>query len=226
MQATTSSEFRVLDVPVGSSGEFTLLDRTAMEPTIVVGASEDADIEDVVAGLRPGYVVDAMLEWTDGTARFADVTVSSYTLIQYADAVSGLFEAALETMEEARREGLGVTGRPTFRTDGEPNGAVYAFAEQRGERDIFEEIRSGTLPLEPLIDRLESSEGAAMESAGAPVGTTTAGTDDAQPDHEIFVMRPVEHDYVVVYLVERRDSLLADTVRDTYDCQRPTEPLR
>jgi hypothetical protein len=36
-------------------------------------------------------------------------------------------------------------------------------------------------------------------------------------------MRPVEHDFVVVYLVLHRDSVLADTVRDTYDCPRPSE---
>jgi len=28
---------------------------------------------------------------------------------------------------------------------------------------------------------------------------------------------------VIVYLVLHRDSVLADTVRDTYDCPRPAE---
>lgn len=233
MQATTSDEFRVLDVPQGSRGSFTLVSLTDLEPTLVEvdvsptetsesgeapGAGPESDaLAETVDGLRPGYVVDATLSWDDGTARFAAVEVTSFTLIEYAQAVSGLFEAALDTMEEARREGLGITGRPTYSTDGEPNGAVYAFAEQRGERDVFEEIRNGSLPLEPLIDRLESTDpesGDNTEDAEAPA------------DHEIFVFRPVEHDYILVYLVRRRDSLLADTVRDTYDCPRPTEPLR
>lgn len=230
MQATTSGEFRVLDVPQGSTGSFTLVSLTDLEPTLVeadvspVGGEENSDevpdvdaLAETVDGLRPGYVVDATLSWDDGTARFAAVEVTSFTLIEYAQAVSGLFEAALDTMEEARREGLGITGRPTFSTDGEPNGAVYAFAEQRGERDVFAEIRNGSLPLEPLIDRLDSTD---PESGERPAGASEPD------DHEIFVFRPVEHEYVIVYLVRRRDTLLADTVRDTYDCPRPAEPLR
>lgn len=204
MQATTSGEFRVLDRPHGTVGSFTLLDLANMEPTLVEAGDYGGTLGETVAGLRPGYTVEATLSWEDSDARFEDVDVTGWTLITYAQAVSGLFEAALETMEEARRENVGVTGRPTLSTDGEPNGAVYAFAEQRGERDIFEEIRSGALPLEPLIDRLEAAESV---------------------DHEVFVMRPVEHDFVIVYLVLHRDSLLADTVRDTYDCPRPDEPL-
>lgn len=204
MQATTSGEFRVLDRPQGTVGSFTLLDLANMEPTLVEADDYDGTLGETVAGLQPGYTIEATLSWEDGDARFVDVAVTGWTLITYAQAVTGLFEAALETMEEARRENVGVTGRPTLSTDGEPNGAVYAFAEQRGERDIFEEIRSGALPLEPLIDRLEAAESV---------------------DHEVFVMRPVNHDFVVVYLVLHRDSLLADTVRDTYDCPRPGEPL-
>lgn len=204
MQATTSGEFRVLDRPHGTTTSFTLLDLSNIEPTLVESGDYNDQLAEMVSGLRPGYTIEATLTWEEGDARFAEIEVTGRTLITYAQAVSGLFEAALETIEEARREGLGVTGRPTLSTDGEPNGAVYAFAEQRGERDIFEEIRSGALPLEPLIDRLDAE-------------------DDV--DHEIFVMRPVEHDFVIVYLVLRRDSLLADTVRDTYDCPRPDEPL-
>lgn len=204
MQATTSGKFRVLDSAHGTSGSYTLLDIANMEPTFVESGGYDGDLGETVSGLRPGYTIEATLAWKEGDARFTDVEVTGWTLISYAPAVSGLFEAALETMEAARRENVGVTGRPTLSTDGEPNGAVYAFAEQRGERDIFEEIRSGTLPLEPLIDRLDTAESV---------------------DHEIFVMRPVDHEFVTVYLVLHRDSLLADTVRDTYDCPRPNEPL-
>lgn len=220
MQATTSGEFRVLDTPHGSTDSFTLVDLATLEPTLVQGREYDEELDETVDGLRPGYVVQATLEWEEGVARFQTLDVVSFTLIEYAQGVSGLFEAALDTMEEARQEGLGVTGRPTYSTDGEPNGAVYAFAEQRGERDIFEEIRSGTLPVEPLIHRLESGEDAEMGATPAPEARASA------EDHEVFVMRPVDHDYVIVYLVEQRDSLLADTVRETYDCQRPTEPLR
>lgn len=220
MQATTSGEFRVLEAPRGASGHLTLLDRSDLEPTLVDASDYEDDLARVVTGLRPGYLVEAVLEWTDGTARFAEVEVTSYTLFEYAQGVSGLFEAALETMAEARQEGVGVMGRPTFSTDGEPNGAVYAIAEQHGERDVFEDIQTGRLPLEPLIDRLEDASGEEEST------TTPSRTAAAEDDHEVFVMRPVEHDFVLVYLVARRNSLLAETVRETYECPRPTEPLR
>jgi len=231
MQATTDGSFRVLDVPHAQADTVRLLDLADLEPTLVEATDYDGELADQVAGLRPGYVVDASLVWDDGTARFTGLSVTDFTLIEYAQGVSGLFEAALDTMSEARHEGLGVTGRPTYSTDGEPNGAVYAFAEQRGERDLFEEIRSGTLPLEPLVHRLESGgEDAESTTPGTATGQTGMREDPDGPlaefAHEIFVMRPVEHNYVIVYLVGRRDSILADTVRDTYDCPRPAEPLR
>jgi|AntRauMinimDraft_4_1070384.scaffolds.fasta_scaffold00024_8 hypothetical protein len=201
MQTTTAGQYRVLGDAPDHDG-LLLLDRADHEPVLVAADGYDGDLADAVAALRPGYLVDATLAWADGDARFEAVDVEKRTLLTFARGVSGLFEAALETMEEAHREGLGVTGRPTFSTDNEPNGAVYAFAQQPGERDVFEEIRTGALPIEPLIDRLDEED------------------DDA---HEVFVFDPVDHDFVVVYLVLHRDSVLAETVRDTYDCPRPPE---
>jgi hypothetical protein len=201
MQTTTAGQYRVLGDAPDREG-LLLLDRADHEPVLVAGGGYEGDLADAVAALRPGYLVEATLAWEDGDARFEAVDVEKRTLLSFARGVSGLFEAALETMEEAHREGLGVTGRPTFSTDSEPNGAVYAFAQQPGERDVFEEIRTGALPIEPLVDRLDEED------------------DDA---HEIFVFDPVDHDFVVVYLVLHRDSVLANTVRDTYDCPRPPE---
>jgi hypothetical protein len=178
MQTTTAGQYRVLGDAPDRDG-LLLLDRADHEPVLVTGEGYEDDLADAVDALRPGYLVDAELV-----------------------CVTGLFEAALETMEEAHQEGLGVASRPTFSTDNEPNGAVYAFAEQPGERDVFEEIRTGALPVEPLVDRLDEE------------------ADDA---HEVFVFDPLEHDFVIVYLVLHRDSVLADTVRDTYDCPRPPE---
>lgn len=202
MQTTTESTFRVLGRAPERDDALLLLDRDDHEPIRVAVGGYDDELLDAVGALRPGYLVDATLAWNDGDARFVTVDVRKRTLLTFADAVTGLFEAALDTMEQAHQEGAGVHGRPTFSTDGEPNGAVYAFAEQAGERDVFEEIRTGTLPLEPLVDRLDDAEDC---------------------EHEIFVFRPLDHDFVVVYLVLRRDSVLADTVRDTYDCPRPSE---
>jgi hypothetical protein len=201
MQTTTAGQYRVLGDAPDRDG-LLLLDRADHEPVLVTGEGYEDDLADAVDALRPGYLVDAELVWNDGDARFEAVDVEKRTLLTFARGVTGLFEAALETMEEAHQEGLGVASRPTFSTDNEPNGAVYAFAEQPGERDVFEEIRTGALPVEPLVDRLDEE------------------ADDA---HEVFVFDPLEHDFVIVYLVLHRDSVLADTVRDTYDCPRPPE---
>jgi len=201
METTTEGTFRVLGAAPERADDLLLLDRADHEPVRVAADGYD-DLAADVDALRPGYLVDATLAWADGDARFDALDVRKRTLFTYADAVTGLFEAALDTMEQARREGAGVQGRPTFSADGEPNGAVYAFAEQSGERDIFEEIRTGALPLEPLVDRLDEEEDC---------------------EHEVFVFRPLEHDFVVVYLVLHKNSVLADTVRDTYDCPRPAE---
>jgi hypothetical protein len=203
MKATTTGEFRLLSDP--RRGEtVTLVDREEFEPTTVAADGYDGDLADRVAALRPGYVVSATLAWTDGDARFEDATVETPTLYTFREGVSGLFEDALDTMEEARREGLGVNSRVTYDADRRPNGAVYAFAEQPGERDVFAEFRSGARPLDPLLAR-------AAEESPEP--------------HDVFVFRPATHQFVLVYVVLEKGSLLAGTVRDTYDCPRPDEPL-
>ena len=202
METTTEGVFRVLGSAPERGEDMLLLDRTDLEPVRVDSGGYDGALAETVDALRPGYLVSATLSWRDGDARFETCEIRKHTLFSYVEAASGLFEAALDVMEEAHEEGVGVHGRPTFSNDNEPNGAVYAFAEQAGERDVFAEIRTGALPLEPLVDRLDEHEDCA---------------------HEVFVMRPVEHAFVVVYLVLHRDSVLADTVRDTYDCPRPSE---
>lgn len=210
MTPTTGGTYRVLsavrDAPALRCIPLDTDSDAPPDPVRVRTDGYDGGLADAsaVAGLRPGYVVDATLSWADGEAHFASVDVREHTLFEFVEGVSGLFEAALDTWEEARREGVGVNSRPTFSTDGEPNGAVYTFAEQSGERDVFAELRDGTLPLEPLVARLD---------------------DQASCDHEVFVMRPAAHDFVLVYGVLRKGSVLANTVRDTYDCPRPSEPL-
>jgi hypothetical protein len=37
----------------------------------------------------------------------------------------------------------------------------------------------------------------------------------------VFVVRPVEERFVVVYLAIEAGGLLADTVREEFDCPRP-----
>ena len=109
--------------------------------------------------------------------------------------VTDLFEVARELCRDARMQGEGMLSETTYSTDNQPNGAVYVLAEQPGARDIWDELRTGTVPLEPLIDRLTEFE--------------------PEP-YDIFVLDPVEEPFVVVYLVPEPDSMLASTVRDTY----------
>jgi len=184
-EARTTGEYRVRSRTPDGAG-FVLVPLDGDDPVRVEDDGDD---------LTPGNRVRATLAWTDGTARFEDYEVVEDTRITYVGGATGLFEDALDVMEEARREGLGVNSRTTYSTDGEPNGAVYAFADQPGERDLYTEFRDGTAPLEPLLDRLDDFENC---------------------PHHVFVLDPAEHDFLVLYLVLRRDSVLERTVLDTY----------
>lgn len=202
MTPTTEGRFRVLPTPPGpDGGSLLLVDRSDMTATTVQGQPASA-VAETVAGLRPGYLVDATLAWTDGEAAVTDCTVIEPTLLTFGDGVTNLFEVALDTWEETRQAGEAVGSTVTYSNDGAPNGALYTFAQQPGERDLYAEFRSGRRPLEPLLDRVE-----------------------AEPPHEVFVFRPATHEFVLVYVVLAKGSMLADTVRDTYDCPRPSEPL-
>ena len=162
---------------------------------------ERVDLADA-EGLHPGYRFAATLAWDDGRATPVEYDVTDRTLFAYADGVSNLFEVALDTWAAARREGVGVNARTTYDAAGDPNGAVYTFAEQAGERDVYAEFRDGVAPIDVLLSRFR-------EGAAAP--------------NEVFVLRPVAHRFVLVYLVAEKGGVLADTVRDTYDCPRPAE---
>ena len=189
---TTSGTFRVLDSP-RADDERLLIDVETHDPTYVESVEHDAD-------LQPGYLLDATLEWVDDEPRLTDVSVRERTLFEFADDVTNLFEAARDACADARLEG--VASDVTQGTDGDVNGALYAFAEQSGAADLFEEFRTGVRPLEPLVER-------AGEGAEGP--------------HEVFVLRPADEPCIVVYIVLGKESMLADTVRDTYDCPR-SEP--
>ncbi|MFB6219586.1 MAG: DUF6663 family protein [Halobacteriaceae archaeon] len=183
---TPSPAFRVL---ARDGGEAVVVDREDYEPLTVADP-----------GLLPGYGVDAAVEWSD-PPELADVTVVERTLIEFVDGASNLFEDALDAAEEARQEGVGVNSRVTYGQDGEPNGALYTFADGPGA-SVFREFRSGSRPLEPLVERVERP-----------------------PPYEVFVLRPATRPFVVVYIVFEKESVLADTVRDTYGCPRPPEEV-
>jgi hypothetical protein len=203
MDLTTSGRFRVLENPREPSS-LLLVDvepddpdaAGAYEPTSVAADGYGGDLAETVAALRPGYVVDATLTWSDARARFEAVAIETESVVEFVDGATNLFEAATETWEATVAAGEAMNSRVTRDTDGDPNGVLYVFAEQ-GARDLFEEFRSGTLPLEPLIARVNEGH-------------------EPGP-REVFVMRPAAHPFVLVYILLQRGGMLSRTVRDTYD---------
>jgi hypothetical protein len=197
VQPKTDGTFRVLDGTRGDD-EWLLLDVDTVDPTYLPKAGH-GDAQSVVDDLEPGYRVDATIAWDGETPRAVDVDVRDRTLLEFVDGADTVFDAARETWRDARADGAGMNSDVTYNTDGEANGVVYTFAEQGGERDLFTEFRDGIRPLEPLIDRLAEGE---------------------DPPFEVFVIRPTAEPFVIVYLTIENGGLLADTVRDTYDCPR------
>jgi hypothetical protein len=197
MRPTTDGEFRVYEDPHDTERALLVPLDGEYEPSAVELSGYGGDLAGAVDELSPGNRVRATLEWDDGTARFAALDVETETLVEFVAGVTGVFEAARNAWSEAKREGAAMNADVTYSTDGEPVGAVYVFAKQPGVRDVFSEFRECTRPLDPLLERAEEPE-----------------------PYEVFVMRPADEEFVLVYIVFGRDTLLADTVRDTYDCPR------
>ena len=215
MKPTTSGRFRVHDRrprPVDDGddpAEFVLVElpeetidptapdaAEAYDPLYATATGYEGTLAERVETLDPGVVVDATLEWDDGTARFADVATVREDRFRFADEVEGMFEAAVDAWRSIRAEGEAVGSVTTRSTAGEPNGALYLFADAPGT-DTFEELRAARIPVEPLVDRVDETRA------------------DDEP-REVFVLRPAAHDFVAVYVVFERDGVLARTVRDTY----------
>ncbi|MEF8853134.1 MAG: DUF6663 family protein [Haloarculaceae archaeon] len=199
--------YRVLPGP--DPDTLRLLDRTSYEPAVVStgdtgGGSEDGGPAAPVAALRPGYLVDAALDWSTQRPTVESVSVVRPTLFAFADSVEPMFEAAREAWEAARSEGEAMNTQVLRNTDNEVTGVVYVFAES-GERGRFEEFREGTRPLEPLLDSVADSRG--------------------EDPREVFVLRAAAGAFTAVAIALRKDGQLAETMRDTYDRPRPTEPL-
>ena len=208
MEPTTTGRFRVLDRR--PDGRLLLVDldeavaavadddpEADLQPLAAVPPEADDKLAETVRSLKPGYGVTASLSWDDSEAQFVDCAVDDRTWIQYADGVSGLFEVAQETWYDAQMAGDAMNSRTTYSTDNEANGVVYTFAKQTPPRDLFKEFRTGATPIEPLIQRVEAER------------------DDSE-DRAVFVMNPVDEEFVLIYIVFRKEGMLAQTVRDTY----------
>ncbi|MFC7082520.1 DUF6663 family protein [Halorussus caseinilyticus] len=190
--------YRVLAVP--ERGRLRLLDRETYEPVVTAAEGHDTSVED----LRPGYLVDADLDWSSADPTVRSVSVARPTLYAFADGIEPVFEAARETWADARAAGDGMNSRVTRNTDNEVNGVLYVFADD-GVGGTFEAFRDGTRPVEPLVDRVNDQQGSAPR--------------------EVFVLRPANEQFVVVTIALRKGGQFADTLRETYDCPRPPESV-
>ncbi|KAB1192398.1 hypothetical protein GJR96_02645 [Haloferax sp. MBLA0076] len=223
MEVTTAGRFRVYRSP-RERDELLLLERPeeavdwtdpeaaadadgAFSPTYVPRTGyDDEDIADTIEALEPGNEIEATLAWDDGDPRFAAVSVTDRTRFRFVGAATGLFEAARETWHRMD-SGEAIGSRVTYGTDGDPNAVLYVFAKQPGARDLFEEFRDGVVPLDPLIGRLAAETDAA-----------TTGAESTVPDapREVFVLRPLDEEFVLVAIAFDRDGVFAQTVRETY----------
>ena len=172
----------------------------AFAPVYVETAGYDGELAATVEGLHPGMLVDATLAWRDGDPRFSSLSVVADTIFEFYDGATGIFEAAKNAWMVAEANNEGMNARVTRNTDGEPNGALYVFAKQSGARDLFEEFRTGVTPLSPLVTR--------VDEGGVP-------PEEEQP-RAVFVLRPADEPFLVVYVAFRRDGTLAETMRTTY----------
>ena len=195
---TTEGVYRVLESTRGEDErddeEWLLLDVETADPTYVPRADLDA-----AAGNR----IRARLVWPDGDPRVEEAEVLTDTRFAFTRTREPLFQDARACWRDAEAAGEAMASRVTRGTDGEPNGVVYAFAEQPGSRDLYEEFRDGGKPLDPLLARLAES---------------------VEPPFEAFVVDHTDEPFVVVLLAFERDGLLAGTVRETYFGERSLLP--
>jgi hypothetical protein len=191
---------RVRVLPGPDPDSLRLLDRETYDPVVVRIDEGDPRLRDV----RPGYLLDATLDWSAPEPAVEAVSLRRPTLYTFADDIEPVFEVARDVWQEARASGDGMNSRVTRNTDGEVNGVCYVFAEPPLE-DRLAEFRDGTRPLEPLVDRVNE-------------------TADTAP-RDVFVLRPSDGAFVVVTIALEKDGHFAETIRETYGCDRPAESL-
>ncbi|SIR10774.1 hypothetical protein SAMN05421858_1449 [Haladaptatus litoreus] len=190
--------YRVL--AVSNDGELRLLNRETHEQIVTATGGHDGPISD----LHPGYCIDADLDWTTTEPSVRSLTVRQPTLYTFVDHIDPVFEAAQQAWQNAQLTGDSMNSQVTRNTDNEVNGVLYVFAEDDAS-GMFESFRDGSRPLDPLVDKVNEQEG-----------------DDPR---EVFVLRPESETFVIVTIALEKGGQFADTLRETYDCPRPTESL-
>ena len=192
--------YRVL--PGRDDETWRFLDRTMFETVAVPVDGHNVPVAD----LEPGYLVDAELDWVSEDPVARSLTVRRPTLYAFVDDADPVFEVAESLWEETRAAGEGMNATQTYNTDNRVNGVCYVFADP-GQPSVFDEFRDGARPLEPLVDRVND------------------GADTDPEPRELFVLRPVDDEFTVVTIALTKGGRFAETLRETYARERPTEPL-
>jgi hypothetical protein len=193
-EQTTEGEYRVLE-STREREEWLLLDVESADPTYVTREGYDPPLASTVESLDPGNRVRAALVWEDGDPRFDALDVLEETRFAFTRTREDLFGDAYGAWRDAEEAGQPMGSRVLIGKAGEPVGVVYTFAEQPGQRDLFEEFRDGVKPLEPLLERLAEAE---------------------DPPFAAFVLDHHDEPFVAVTLAFETDGMLATTVRETY----------
>jgi len=171
--------------PGRTDDEWLLLDTETTDPTYV---------SELPLEVAPGTLLSASIDWNGEEPTVEDATVVESTQFHFHRTDAPVFQAAQACFEEARRAGEAMNARVTNDTDGRPNGVVYTFADQPGQRDLFSEFRDGEKPLEPLLSRTAEA---------------------ADPPYSVWVL-DVPEPFVLITIVFDPDGLFAETMADTY----------
>ncbi|ERG99664.1 MAG: hypothetical protein J07HQX50_00811 [Haloquadratum sp. J07HQX50] len=205
-----------------STGRFRVLDRSHNPEVLVLVSVPESPADRMNKEFNPvtveipnsaasvvsaGNLIEATLSWPNEHAQLEDFKRLSETTFEYIDDISPVFEAASTLWQAAVREQDGLRGRVTRGTDSQPNGVLYVFAEQSGVRNLFDEFQSGTTPLEPLLQRVDDQRETSDETSPAP---------ETEQDRAVFILRPVDDTFVIVYITFEKYGVLANTIRSTY----------
>lgn len=182
----TEGPFRVLSGR--SDDEWLLLDVESADPVYIPCSSLGS------VTVTVGNRIDGDLTWHGEKPSLADVVVEETTKFRFRRTDEPIFEAATSCFETARASGDPMNARVTYDTDRNPNGVVYTFAAQPGQRDLFDEFENGTKPLEPLLAR---------------------AAENAEPPFSVWILEPNDP-FIVVYIVLDPGGRLDRTIQDTY----------
>jgi hypothetical protein len=194
-EQTTEGEFRILE-STRDREEWLLLNVGSADPTYVRHKEYEGELERAVKTLEPGNRIQAELNWVDGEPQLAKIEVCETTRFAFTRTREDLFGDAHGAWRDAEEAGQPMGSRILYgQQGGNPVGVVYVFADQPGQRDLFEEFKDGVKPLDPLLNRLAEAK---------------------TPPFDVFVVDHHDLPFLTVTLAFEQDGVLATTMRETY----------